>query len=259
MRRPRTGRRAEADPRRAHDEVDERRHREGRALEHLPAVEERERDAEGEEHEQIERHDGEWTAQVDQAEQEDGREPEPDGPRGEKLPPESAGTAARHLPRDLRARPGLGHRPVEVPHDALGHLAGVARPDVDRPGSRLAVERRVGLRARRVAVEPARDLGIGQEGLDRLALGEPGRSGGGRERRLDQTSLLVVDRCRGCRRGSRTPAGEEREHGDGGRDLGRGSRQDVHTPLVISAAVTERPQLVADEVDRRDQHDRERL
>ena len=100
---------------------------------------------------------------------------------------------------------------------------------------------------------------MGHEGLDRLALGEPGRSAVGRERRLDETSLPVVDRCRGCRRGSRTPAGEEREHGDGGRDLGRGSRQDVHTPLVISAAVTERPQLVADEVDRRDQHDRERL
>jgi hypothetical protein len=67
----------------------------------------------------------------------------------------------------------------------------------------------VGLRLRRVAVEPVGDLREAQQDLGRLLLGQPRGSRGRRERRLDEPAVLVVDRL-GRRRG-RAGGARERE------------------------------------------------
>ena len=148
---PRAG--AEADPRCAQEQVDERRHRECRAFEDLAAVEEEERDAEGEQRQEVERAHRQRPPQVDEPEEEHGREAEPDRPGGEEPPTERPRAPSRHLPRDLRAGRRLGHLPVGVVHDPLRDLARLPGPDAHRPGALRLVERRIG---RRIGGDSAR-------------------------------------------------------------------------------------------------------
>src|SRR5581483_11527735 len=89
----------------------------------------------------------------------------------------------------------------------------LARPDLDRPGPVL--ERRLGLRLRRVAVEPARDLRVGEEEGRRARGGEASRVRDRRERRLDEVAEAVVD-GRGRRRGGGGGGRGERERAEGG-------------------------------------------
>ena len=90
------------------EQIDERdvleRHRDA----DLGPVEEEVGDAEAEQEEQVEVRDPAQPAPVDQAEQEDRAEGEEDVGRVE-LVAEGAGVAARHLPGDLVAGPGLAH------------------------------------------------------------------------------------------------------------------------------------------------------
>ena len=159
------------------------------------------------------------------ARQEDRAERDPDVPGLERPAAECAAAAARHLPRDLRPGPGLGDAPGQVLDRHERDLPRLARPRLHDPGLRFGPEvggrRRVG----RVALEPARDLRVGECELRRLLLGQARDLGAVR------------------REGSR----DERE----GRDE-RGRRQ-------ASVAAPERPELVADEVHRRDEDDRDRL
>src|SRR5687768_9850112 len=112
----------EADPQAARKEISEHGIDEGGAGEDLSPVEECEREREAEEREQVEVADGKRLPQVRQAEEEDEAEPEPDVRAHERLPAECPLAPARHLPRDLRSRPRLGHPAGRVLDDGLRDL-----------------------------------------------------------------------------------------------------------------------------------------
>ena len=131
---------AEADPGHAQEQVDERRHGQGGAAEHLAAVEEGERDAEGDEHEEVERAQGEGPPDVDEPEEEERREADPHRPRREGRAAERARAAPGHLPCDLRAGPRLDDRAARVGHDTAGDLPRLAGPDMHRPCAAQPVE-----------------------------------------------------------------------------------------------------------------------
>ena len=120
------------------------------------------RDREREQREQVELAQRERPAQVGEPEQEDARRSRARRPGLLiVLPPNAPVVAARHLPRDLRPRPRLGHDPPGVVDPAERDLA---RPRPTRPSPssrrRVAVERRVGARFVRVALEPVAHLRV---------------------------------------------------------------------------------------------------
>src|SRR4029078_12721754 len=93
------------------------------AAEDLPAVEERERDREAEEREQVEIPRRERPPQVRAPEQKDEAERQPDVRLQERLPSECAFAPSRHLPGDLRTRPRLDDASGRVLDDGLSDLA----------------------------------------------------------------------------------------------------------------------------------------
>ncbi len=130
--------------------------------------------------------------------------------------------AARHLPRDLRAGPGLrdpNRGVLDERKDDLARL--VRRPDLHRPEPALRVE--AGLLRELlavVAIDPVCDLPVGERELDRFPLSK------GRARVLlrdercpDHVALRVVDR-RGRGRSRRR---------SGQRKSGRGGSEDTAT------------------------------
>ena len=151
------------DPDAAREQPDERRIGERHRREDVAVVEEPERDREREQHEQVDVAQRERPPPVDEPEQEERAEGEPDPGAVDLRAAERARVAARHLPRDLRAGPGLGDRAGRVVDLAGRDLAGLARPDVHRPDALR--ERRVGDRVRRIALQPVGDLRVGEEEL----------------------------------------------------------------------------------------------
>ena len=208
----------DADPDPPADQVHERRIDEGRAREDVPPVEEPERHREGEHREQVERAQRERAPPVDQADEEERAEAQPDRIAVDLLAAERARVAARHLPRDLRPRPRLGHVGRQVVDVSGRDLAGGRRVDVDVPVAELAVE--LGARgavARGVASEPVAHLRVREQDRRRAIRVEPLLLLRRRERRLDDAPLAVVDRSgRSGRRG-----GGRRPHRNRGRDGGR--------------------------------------
>ena len=163
---------SEADPGRTHKQVGERWHRERRAPEDFAPVEEPEGESEREQDEQIERMERPEPTPVDEADEEDGTERDPHPPGIEHRASERADPTPRHFPRDLRARPRLGHTAVAVLDFAECDLSGLARPDADGPASGRFVERRIGRRAPRVPVEPAGNLGFVEKACDDNVFGQ---------------------------------------------------------------------------------------
>ena len=230
----------EPDPAHADEEVGERRGGERGAPEHLTTVEERERQPEREQCEQVERVPAPQAPPVGEADEEDDAERNPHPPRVEDLAPERTDTAASHPPGDLRARPGLGHAPVSVLDLPERDLARLARPDLDRPAARCVVEHGVGRRMGRVALEPTRDLGVREESRDDFLL-TLSRAVLRSERLLAGGFVSVVAVV-----GSAASAtGETR--------AARARARAPASPHASSPA--ERPELVPDEVERRDDHD----
>ena len=141
--------------------VDDRHRREDVALVEVP-----ERDAEREQGDQIQVPQRQRSAEVGQPDQEGGAEPEPDREAVDLLSPERAGRAARHLPGDLRACPGLDDLSGRV-LDAAGRDLPDAvdgRPDLDLPVPVLLVVGRLSRpRFLRVVAQPARDLRVRDE------------------------------------------------------------------------------------------------
>ena len=184
--------------RRAHEQVGERERSEGCAHEDVAAVEEEQREAERQQRQEVARVPGEEAPHVDEPEEEDGAERDPGPPPVQHLAAERADPATGHAPSDLR--PGQGPRDpaVSVLHRSLRDLTRGARPHLDRPAPCCLVEGDVGLRLGRVALEPVRDLRVGKEAREDLALPQPGRPGLGSER--------LLDRLRGSGRGHRPSA-----------------------------------------------------
>ena len=214
-----------------------------------PRVEEPERDREREQDDEVEVAHAERSAQVAEPEQEDDAEGEPDADGVDLLAAECAAVAAGHLPRDLRPGPRLGDDAGAVVDAAGRDLACGAPPDADLPVAPLRVEGRFGHAVFvRVAIEPGGDLLVAEEDARRAPLRQLRPRGGGGERSLDEPALRVVDRPgRGRRR-----LGRGREHD-------RGEQGEGDPPHLSPSAAPERPELVAHEVDRRHEHDGDRL
>ncbi len=137
---------AEADPGHAREQIGERGIDERNRDADLAAVEEHVRDAEREQHQEIEMRDSQRPAEVEEADEEDQREREPDVGRVEHVP-ELALVTPGHRPGDLVAGPGLDDRPrmaVDLDLDDLAVAALVA----DLPQV-VIVHLDRGLRARR--------------------------------------------------------------------------------------------------------------
>ena len=127
----------EPDPQPAREQVDEHRVDERDAPEDLAAVEERERDGEAEQREEVEVSHRERPAQIGEPEEEDQAEAEPDVRPQERLAAERALASASHLPCDLWPGPRLRDAPGRVLDDGLRDLPGLARPHLDEPRARL--------------------------------------------------------------------------------------------------------------------------
>ena len=241
---------AEADPRRADDEVRERRRPERGAPNTSPRLKNQQREPERQRaragravcHERSRRRSMRprtkttlSEVQVHQA--------------FRTLPPNEPTRPARHAPRHLRAGPRLDHAAVGIVDLPERDLAGTPRPDLHLPPPRRLVERRIRLRIRRVAVEPVRHLRDrrGTRSSTTLLVSRPAgdRSTGGERlrrpswRRPVRRLVAVGAACRRRRRRARAAA-----------------RAPRRTP---SASPAERPELVADEVERRHEDDRDRL
>src|SRR5207249_11463562 len=130
---------ARADPDTARQEVHQGRIRERNAREDVAVVEVPERRGERQQREQVEVSEREHPPEIEEPEQERRAEREPDRRAVDLLPTERSLVAARHLPGDLRPRPGFRHATRLVVDLSLGYLAGidvpvlVAPPDVHRP------------------------------------------------------------------------------------------------------------------------------
>ena len=218
------------DPETAAEQVERAPDRRAARSEDLAAVEERERDGEREQHERG-RDCGARTAGEDRR----GRRRRPGRDRARRtrlqsvLPPNAPVAPASHLPGDLRARSMPRDAAGRVLDDDLGDLTGLSRPGLHDPCSRSA---------------------------GRKSPRSSGRAGSGRAtlRPSDgpsaiSTSPRASDSSGGL--GIRSPPQPGLRKDEGERESGdRGAR---------SAARSERPELIADEVDRRDEHDRDRL
>ena len=112
-----------ADPRHARDHVEKRWVGERHAREDVAAVEEPERRREREQRDQVEVPQRERPAQIGEPDQEDQAEAEPHERLVDVAPAEGTRPAARHLPRHLRAGPGLRDEPRAVVDLAVGDLA----------------------------------------------------------------------------------------------------------------------------------------
>ncbi len=215
---------AKAEPQHPAEEPRQRRIRERHAGEDVAVVEEPQRDGEREQHEQVDVPQPKRPAPVEEPEQEDRAEREPDDGPVERLAAERARAASRHLPRDLWAGPRLVDAAGRVVDLAEGDLAGLTRPDTDGPVARRALELGVGGGLRRVAVEPGRDLRVGEEEPRHARLGQPRPARSRRERRVDEAALLVVDR--GGRPGRRPGRpGEAGQGRDGDHDRRQATTQ----------------------------------
>ena len=171
------------------------------------------------------------------------------------LAAERADPPARHAPRDLGPGQGLGDSAVAVLDLAERDLAGAARPDLDRPAPRRLVEGRIGLRASAGSARASgRPSGYARNRARAPALRQPRRrrSSGRTAPRRNWCCRRVVapvgrgagrDRVDRCCRPRRRPA----------RAAARAPRR---TP---TASPAEGPELVADEVQRRHEHDRDGL
>ena len=187
-------------------------------------------------------------APVGETDEEDCAQRDPHPPRVQHLAAEGADPTARHVPRNLRACPRLGDPAVVVLDLAEGDLARLARPDPDRPPAGRLVEGRVGLRLRGIAGDPAGDLRVVEKPADDDVLRQTRRSGRRSERLLDEAALAARgERNRGAR-------------GPGRRGMRRERKRERTQPRArVASSPPERPELVADEVERRHEHDGERL
>ena len=132
---------AEPDPEPAREEVEQNRVDERDARKISPAVEERERDREAEEHEQVERSAPRAAAAGPRGRRgRRGRSRSRRTGSGASCPPNAPVAAARHLPRDLRPGPCLGDAPGRVLDDGLRDLTRLARPRLHDPRARLLAE-----------------------------------------------------------------------------------------------------------------------
>ena len=113
--------RAEPDPQHPHEQVREHGVHERHRDRDLPAVEEEVRRTEGEQREQVEVQHAERPPRVHERQQEEHAQRQPHV-RCVELAAELPRIAARHLPRDLPARPRLHHRATQVVHDHLRAL-----------------------------------------------------------------------------------------------------------------------------------------
>ena len=152
--------------------------------------------------------------------------------------------AACHPPRDLRPGERLGDLPGRVVDLAAGDLARRPVEDVDLPHAvRVRGSRRC---ARRVAVQPARDLGIGQEDPRRAGVGQARlrRRGGGRSGR----SRRRPGRCRrgGARRRARWDGPRARPRRPPPRRPRRAARPLRGGCVSTSSLASSRPRLVLD-------------
>ena len=176
-----------------------------------------EREAEGQQDDEVEVADGENPPEVGEPQEEHRAEAEPD-PRVVDGSPERSFVTAGHLPGHLRTGPSLRDPTRGVVHPRLDDLACVREggPDIHRPRALVRVEG--GLLRHgfgRIALDPVGHLRDAHDGGDRLLLGQR-RGGGlvlGHERGPDQVPLGVVER--GHRRGERGGGGDEEGRGDG--------------------------------------------
>ena len=240
--RPRDGRvegaAAEPDPRGADREVRKRRRPQRGRAEHVALIEAPQREPERHEREQVQRVPGAQAPPIDQAEDEDDAERSPGPPRVHHLPPNEP-TRPRAMPQaTCGPGPGLDHAAVGIGDLPERDLAGTPRPDLHLPQARGLVERRVRLRFRRVALEPVRHLRI-RRGSARAhgCSVEAGTRRGGRER------LLHRRWSAGFLGGAAAGASSSASAYD--------ARRAPHRP--------EGPELVADEVERGHEDDRDRL
>ncbi len=158
-------------PDHAPEQVEERWVGERDAREDIAAVEEPERHREGEQRDQVEVAHAQGSAQVGEADEEQQAEAEPDGDAVDLPAAESAVAAARHLPGDLWAGPGLGDCAASVVHAAAGDLARRPRPNLDGPA--LLLEVCVGLAdPRRIVTEPGSNLAVAEKDPGHLRLVE---------------------------------------------------------------------------------------
>ncbi len=240
---------AEADPRPAQHHPDEQRIEERHRREDVAVVEVPERRGRREEEEQVEVAERERPLPVAEPDEEDEAERSPDPRVVDRRAAERAGRAARHPPRHLRACPRLRDLAGRVDHGALGDLAGVLPPDLDRPLAGLLVVRRlVAATGVRVAREPGRDLRVMLEVRERLLQRERRALRRRDERRLDEMALVVEDgsgrrrgRARGERRGSECGDceggegdGEETPHGPKATQSGRRRNDQSLFPTKLS-------------------------
>ena len=188
-----------ADPDPAQHHPDEQRVEEGHRREDVAVVEEPQRRRRREEEKQVEVAEREKPPEVGEPDEEDETERAPDPRVVDRRAAEGARRAARHPPRDLRARPRLAHVAARVEHRPLSDLAGrdvlAAPPDLDLPLPGLRVVRRLVAQARlRVAREPGGDLRKIFEDPERLLLRERRARPARHERRLDEVPFPVVRR-----------------------------------------------------------------
>ena len=197
-------------------------------------------------------------APVDEPEEEDDAERDPHPPGVEDLAAERADPPSRHPPRDLRAGARLRHPAVAVLDLAEGDLArrGPTTPSPSSAASPCRTSRRSAASAGSASSQwatlgCARKLGDG-DGSRQPARPVTGANGSSTEppRRDPERSAPVVP-CGGCRRWSVVRSCRRRR-----RPARAAARAPRRTP---TASPAEGPELVADEVERRHEHDRDRL
>ena len=182
-------------------------------------------------------------------------ETEPDRSAVDLRAAEGAVVAARHLPGDLRPRPGLD-RPRR-----FGRRPCRSRSRPRRPHQTLIVQSRLRVVASVVA-NPRRDSASSQSATlwssrkMRVTCASVRRGSGGR--RAARSSGVVVT-ARRPRRGRGGRRGAAVARSDRGEDAARARERASRCRRQRYQRRAERPELVADEVQRRDQDDRDRL
>ncbi len=232
------------------EQVHERRVGERHRGEDLALVEEPPGRREREQHEQVEVAHGQGAAEVRQAEEEDRRQRPPDLAVVDLAPERPLGPA-RHRPGDLGPGPRLGHPAGRVVDLGQHDLAGIleVRPDLHRPDARLVLERRLvaeasaGYRSSQAAI-----FGSARARSSARSCVSRGSTRRRHERRLDEPALRVVDR--GTSRSVRPPGRPSRARRRC-RRLSRSGRSGAPASLL-----PEGPELVAEEAERRHEHDR---
>ena len=239
---------AEADPRGADGEVRERRRPERGRAEDVALVEAPQREAERDEREQVERVPGAQAAPVDEAEDEDDAERDPRPPRVQDLAAERADPAAGHPPGDLRAGPRLEHarRRRRRPCRARSRRRAPTRPAPSTAASPCRTSHRSAACAGSASASPRPSDTARKRASARLLVEArrlPGRA------RTAAPAMPVVVAVVG-------PPSSSTARWRRRRRARAAARAPRRTP---SASPAERPELVADEVERRHEDDRDRL